>query len=323
MRLIGLILIIVGLCAFSWLVVADVLSADPTNRKSILPELASFTFDITQPTPTEEGAAFEPSTATATSEPTAAATEEPPPQPETPEPPAPPETSEPPVAAEPTPVVVIPETGAVLAPTKTISTEVSFTAGWPETMNFEASDVITLSLTIPRNGAVKPQPAVTAPATPTPSIWPRLRQWLFGYPADAPPGTISEIATLHCGVASFPDNYRGFVRANLYGSAFDIAPQLSLRKPIDLEMNSDQKMEWIWSITPKRNGRHKVNITAMAEWGPRGSDQPETQCDVWGRVLGIDVQRPLVAKDELRLGSILTTVIGSVLVAAGGRWVGK
>jgi hypothetical protein len=114
-----------------------------------------------------------------------------------------------------------------------------------------------------------------------------------------------------CGI---PPNYQGFVIANLDGSAFDISPQGPQREPLDkLLIPFPSIIAWAWSITPKRTGSHKVNLSVDAEWIPNANNGPIIQCDVWDRVIDITVQTPFLARGQIVAGTLISGFIGSIL----------
>jgi hypothetical protein len=210
-----------------------------------------------------------------------------------------------------------------------MSKEVSLSAGWPEKVNYEASDVITLSVTISSDGTVNQSSSASASASaPTKSVGSRLRgsyldlQELFpglrgllpdppDRPQVSPSQVSSQVSSLRCDATGLPsNNYRGFLKASLHGSAFDIAPQEALRKPFDLESPDEQILEWVWSITPERGGQHKIYMDVIAEWDPGDDDEPALQCGEWGQVLDIEVTIPFVAKNEIRGVWLLSVLVG-------------
>jgi len=211
----------------------------------------------------------------------------------------------------------LPETGGVPAIAATPLPKVYAQASWPPGMAFNDSDIIDLLLT-----TVKAQPI--SPGVVTATAVPQVKP--ASIPLKPTPfrrKIITSEALDFAELCNIPSGYQGFAIANLYGSAFDISPQGPQREALTKLTTHQSTIAWAWTITPKRSGSHKVNLSFEIEWVPLDDDTPApvVQCDVWkDQVLNITVKDPpLFVRGQISLAGIGLIILGGFGTIFRGR----
>jgi len=220
-------------------------------------------------------------------------TMEPLPQPGAPEPtqasapqpgePAPTEASAPqPTAPEPTQA----SSPVPPAPTPQVTTVVE--AEWPEKMEFGRSDAIRVSLVRTENGDWVPTVEGAGHTARSATI----------VPVGTPEAPLQQ---------AFGSKYEGCAVANLVGAAFDV-------KAINAECQSLDmpRVTWEWNLVAKTDGPQVINVNIEAVWTPVGGEGKVIQRQIWRAQLAIRVTKPLVARGQLQIFSILEGLVGSV-----------
>jgi len=161
-------------------------------------------------------------------------------------------------------------------------------AEWPEKMDFGRSDSIRVSLVRTASGDWEPT--------------------VEGSGHTARGATIVPVGTPEAPLQqAFGSGYEGCAVANLVGSAFEV-------QAINLDCQSLDmpRVTWEWNLVAKADGPQVINANIEAVWTPIGGEGKEIRRQIWRAQLAIRVTKPLIARGQLQIFSIVEALVGSV-----------
>jgi hypothetical protein len=161
-------------------------------------------------------------------------------------------------------------------------------AEWPEKMEFGRSDAIRVSLVRTENGDWVPTVEGAGHTARSATI----------VPVGTPEAPLQQ---------AFGSKYEGCTVANLVGTAFEV-------KAINTECQSLDmpRVTWEWNLVAKADGPQVINANIEAVWTPIGGEGKEIRRQIWRAQLAIRVTKPLIARGQLQIFSILEGLVGSV-----------
>ncbi len=179
-----------------------------------------------------------------------------------------------------------PPSSAAPLPTSQMTTVVE--AEWPEKMDFGRSASIRVSLVRTARGDWEPTVEEAGHTARGATI----------VPVGTPEAPLQQ---------AFGSKYEGCAVANLVGSAFEVQAINPDCQSLDMP-----RVTWEWNLVAKADGLQVVNANVEAVWTPIGEEGKEIRRQIWRAQFAIRVTKPLIAKGQFQIFSIVEALVGSV-----------